>query len=404
MFTEIKTIVSMIIAFQAFLLIWKFDNIAPKHDFLATFSVESSPNLKSSELEMSNLESEEQMEEFGEKFLQAVSQTELISLAEVNNTQKITQELISLLKNSLALDFPEKHFEFECYGSAIIDNHFKGSDIDVTILTDSYVDERTFLTHLEKIVSLHYNKTKLLVGPNASFPLLSVEKDSVTMEILVNNHLGVYSSNLAKLYYNLDERVRILCRLVRIWASQNGIKKGKGLYYATYTYNELVLFYLQREVQPPLIPSIQKIAKEMNYPVNKKILERNYKGSMQKFEVDSTMIEDLQVIKDYMKRNMTPNFLSVLDLLKGFFQFYALDYQKLPEHERTISIREADYLINYQNDSDLVFSIEDPFDPTINDGHRVSLHCVDKTKKISDAFLYAYELMNNDKIHKLFKY
>jgi len=142
----------------------------------------------------------------------------------------------------------------------------------------------------------------------------------------------------------------------------------------------------------------------MNYPVNKKIVERNYKGSGQKFEVDFTLIEDVQVIKDYMKRNMTPNFLSVRDLLKGFFQFYALDYQKLPEHERTISIREADYLINYQNDSDLVFSIEHPFNPMWNDGYKVKLNCEDKTKKIRDAFLYAYELMCNDNIHEVFKY
>jgi len=237
MFTGIKTIVLIVIACQAFLLIWKFDDIPPKTVSLATGLVESSPILKSSELSISNLESEEQMDEFGEKFLQEVSKKELISPAEANKAQKIAQELISLIMNSLALDFPEKHFEFEIYGSARIDNQFKGSDIDMTILTDSYVDERTFLAHLEKIVSQHYNKTELEVDIDVSFPLLSVKEDDVTMEILINNAPAVYSSKLLGLYYNLDDRVRTLCRLVRIWSSQNDIKKGKDKYYATYTYN-----------------------------------------------------------------------------------------------------------------------------------------------------------------------
>lgn len=106
-------------------------------------------------------------------------------------------------------------FEILTYGSYINGFETKVSDVDLTINTDSYVDERHMLKILhEHLVFTGINKTQLqlIIKESIRVPLLKYTGNSSTgkkvdIEITINNKLGYINSFLLKSYASFDPKI-----------------------------------------------------------------------------------------------------------------------------------------------------------------------------------------------------
>ena len=140
--------------------------------------------------------------------------------------------------------------------------------------------------------------------------------------------------------------------------------------------------------------------------MNSKIfkIERQHKCKKENFNSDFSFLEDIVKIQKYMKASMQQNKSNITRLLKGFFEFYALEYPKIPENYRKISIREGDFLATKIEHKNLIFDIEDPFDQFDIIGEYVAKDDERKRgQKILDSMLQGLNLIKEGKINDLFE-
>ena len=319
---------------------------------------------------------------------------------------KARDDIILKLKSfNLENTFPQIKFKFEDYGSQVNSTNFKSSDIDLTIITNFRISSRSLLESiLKSLQELKESSMSLEPILMAKIPLIDVIKRyqglNIVIGITVNNVLGVENSKLLNLYQGLDTRIKKLCLLVKLWGKIRGTAGGRRQLLTSYAYNLMVIFYLQRIVRPPILPSLQKLVTEPEFSAFKKPLTvieiRNTK-----FSTDLSYVSDINKIKKYMEDKMVKNTQSTCDLLKGFFKFYSDRY--LYEDFETISIKEADFKIRNKEEENYVFSIEDPFDLSHNPGEKIKETDSLKKDKIMQEMKLAFEKLEKNNIDEVFQ-
>jgi len=182
----------------------------------------------------------------------------------------------------------------------------------------------------------------------------------------------VCGSNLLNTYQTLDPRVQQLCRLVKLWGKNKGVIDTKSGYLGSYAFNLMAIFYLQRVVNPPILPSLQKLAREVRMPRVMKTVERTIKKEREKFSSDVSFVSDPNLLRKHMSEHYGKNNSSILELLKGFFNFYANDYHEVPVTNGTISIKEGDFVSSTLQEQDYFISLQEPFDVKFNVGCRIN--------------------------------
>ena len=225
------------------------------------------------------------------------------SLEEILKMDQFTQEdknriktFISIVHEALSNISQNKlkfwgNLEMICFGSFINGFSLKRSDIDCSILTNNYIDERQLLYHLNSTLeSLKSNgfQMNLLNNKIIKIPILKINCELGDMDMAVNNVLGVANSKLLKVYSKITPKCSELGKLVKIWGKNHGLIGPSAM--SSYGMLLLVIYFLQLK---KIVPSIQAIAKEKRKKSDLKpaILKIKRKVKNNEIEEFETIIE-----------------------------------------------------------------------------------------------------------------
>jgi DNA polymerase sigma len=253
------------------------------------------------------------------------------------------------------------------------------TDIDICIVPKISLAEfnADYLEKLKQgIINAKLGEIKNVINNN-SYILLKIKysytpksggkKIEVNIDISVHNMLPLFNTNLIRLYGLFDQRFHIMGIYLKYWAKTNNIHGALDGYLSSYALLIMMIHFLQKIVEPKVLPNLQKIPINNNYsnPVyGEEIYKYDYFGKT--IEINSYYETDVERIKDYMIKvnEGKVNQETVTNLLVKFFEYYAYFYdskQKISVHKDLVdSIKDRD--------DNIAFSIEDPFEITHNPG------------------------------------
>ena len=247
------------------------------------------------------------------------------------------------------------------------------TDIDICIVPKcSLSDFRTYyLEKLKKgIIRQNLGEINKVINTN-SYILLKIiythSKMKFNIDITVHNMLPIFNTHLIKKYALFDQRFHIMGIYLKYWAKTNNLHGAFGNYLSSYALLLMVIHFLQKVVEPKILPNLQKIPINNNYDNPEYGNEKyEYYFNNEKIITNSYYEKDNIKIIDYMNRinEGKKNEETVTNLLVKFFEYYAYFFdskQKISVHKELIeSIKERD--------DDIAFSIDDPFEITNNPG------------------------------------
>jgi DNA polymerase sigma len=212
------------------------------------------------------------------------------------------------------------------------------------------------------------------------------------IDITVHNMLPILNTNLIRLYSLYDQRFHIMGLYLKHLVKINKIGGAADNYLSSYALLVMLVFFLQKIIEPHVLPNLQKIEdREIIY-------EYNQNGET--IKVNIYFEEDVQKIKQYMRRvnNGQENTESPTELLLKFFEYFSYYYdyyeQKLSIHDDT----------NVKPKPDLIaFSIEDPFDKTHNPGKSMMINSPQFNKFITIMKKEINLIMNGEYVKRLDK-
>ena len=255
------------------------------------------------------------------------------------------------------------------FGSVTQLTNNKFSDLDVCLMTidkenvSLLYDIKDFLFQIKgnendensslfELGELYYAK---------NIPLLSLMyKEKIKVEISLNNCLGVYNSQLLRIYSLFDSRVLMLSNIVKDWSKEYKINGNYHHYLSSFSYTILVLFFLiQKEVIPPF-----------NFIQDNKIkIDFTYHNDIYN-TFSELIIPNSQDLSYYLDQFSTTNKQSIAELFTEFLVFYGyifnseLFYIDIREKSLNFRLNENEKKKGYIN----VFSIIYPFDLSYNPG------------------------------------
>ncbi|KAI6646655.1 Poly(A) RNA polymerase GLD2-like [Oopsacas minuta] len=208
---------------------------------------------------------------------------------------------------------------FIVFGSSLNGFSTRSSDLDITLLIEGeelYQDPlRKVYRRLRKITS-KISRCQLI---HAKVPIVMFEdlQFGFEVDISINNDSGIRNTFLLRTYSRLDTRVRPLVIVIKEWAKANNVCNSKSGLLSSYALNLMVLFFLQHNASPRVLPSLQRM-----FPG----IFNSY------YTIDDIQKVGLQEICNSWKSENTE---SVGELLIKFFEFYSM----LDFREKLISIR-----------------------------------------------------------------
>ena len=280
------------------------------------------------------------------------------------------------------------------YGSIVNNFMTEWGDIDICIIPKDNSSINNYLEYLEEIKEEAVNNQKIaccnIMERYQRFLILKIKdiKTNIDLDITVQNILPILNTNLIRLYSLLDQRFHILGTFLKFWVKKNHIHGALDKYLSSYALLLLIIHYLQNIAEPKILPilqEIQNIQKEYIYYFEGKELKTNLY-----FE------EDLEKINNYMSiiNDKNENKNSVIELLVGFFEFYAYKY-----NHYLISISHSDKK-PVAEDEIIAFPLEDPFDINYNPGKSLKLNTLQYY-----AFIYCMKKeLNNILSGEYFKF
>ena len=293
----------------------------------------------------------------------------------------------SIFKNSKDLDEVQKFGAFS--NTFMID--YGEYDIDICLVPkcqlnyfrNTYIEK---LIHGLKNCKLgNFKEVSTNENSNSFFVLKSdiIEKgQKININILIHNKIPIYHSYLLKTYALYDQRFHIMGIYLKYWAKINNLHGPN--YLQSYALLFMIIHFLQKIVEPKVLPNLQKIPKFDN---DKNIYEQgeNIYEYYQDFEAISTNLyyeSNPKKIREYMSEinNNRNNDETVTNLLVKFFEYYSYCYdsnQKISVHK---DLRES----IKKGDDNIAYSIDDPFDIMNNPGK-----CLEKDSESCKKFVKA---------------
>ncbi|MCQ2816359.1 MAG: hypothetical protein MJ252_03745 [archaeon] len=245
------------------------------------------------------------------------------------------------------------------YGSFANNFLLENGDIDICIVPRMTVQEFDIYLNAikEEIIKKDIGSHKLIYKTNRLSLLRILDTQTkFVVDITVHSLLPILNTSLVRLYSFYDQRFHILGLYLKYWAKINKIHGAPENYLSSYALILLLIHFLQRKVEPRILPNLQKID-----PRKEKWYDYYYCG--QKVTTNIYYEEDCNKVRSYMQRvnNGNENKERAANLLIEFFEYYAYKF----DGESVISISNEN---NIKNTTDYAFSIEDPFDMTHNPG------------------------------------
>jgi hypothetical protein len=282
----------------------------------------------------------------------------------------------------------------------------KNADVDLSLSFQDAIDKRHKFLYEEKpkkmITAKKYNKsiTETIYGigrrlsvrdadfmnietiPRARVPVIKgIYKNannphsidgSLHFDICILNNIAIANSSLIKEYSEIDSRVKSLMILIKKWTKHYSINSAQNNYLSSYTWMNLVIFYLQcihfvPNLQCPELMdrcSVDDNNNGFQYdPINNKNHNIN--------NLNTSYLRWKNQAERYWKRSndIDEHYGSVSILLHGFFHFYSNEFAS---HLYMISIKRGGGGMNTNNllpktmfmdqSTSLSFCIEDPFE------------------------------------------
>lgn len=172
--------------------------------------------------------------------------------------------------------------------------------------------------------------------PQARKPLVTVEDTQGPLkevDVSINNSLPLYNSQLLKAYSQLDERVRPLVLLVKVWAKGKRVCGAGEGNLSSYSWTIMVVYFLQLV---GILPSLQLL-----YKKSRSLQHVDYWGIPRSFETGFLTAEEYQ--QEVAEKKIPPckakADLTVAQLLYGFVRFFDKEYQWGSE---AVSMRQPD--------------------------------------------------------------
>ena len=275
-----------------------------------------------------------------------------------NKYKKIVLEIIK--KNSLQVNL------LQAYGSLMNNFLIEEGDIDISIVPKNISIEQ-FSVYLEEIKNeILKNKfgkcENLQISTRYSLLRVIDYPTGINIDITIHTMLPMYNTKLIRIYSLFDQRFHIMGIYIKYWVKRNHIYGAPEKFLSSYALLLLIIHFLQSEVEPKILPILQKIEnKNINY-------EYNHNG---KIVVTNIYFEDnMEKINNYMKiiNCNKENNDSVGELIVKFFEFYAYKYN----HDYLISINNSEK--KSCKGEHISYPIEDPFDIEHNPGKSMKLN------------------------------
>ncbi len=292
-----------------------------------------------------------------------------------NKYKKIILDIIK--KNSLQVNI------LQAYGSLMNNFLIEEGDIDISIVPKNISIEQ-FSVYLEEIKNeILKNKfgkcENLQISTRYSLLRVIDYQTGINVDITIHTMLPMYNTKLIRIYSLFDQRFHIMGIYIKNWVKRNHIYGAPEKFLSSYAILLLIIHFLQSEVEPKILPILQKIEnKNINY-------EYNHNG---KIVVTNIYFEDnMEKINNYMKiiNCNKENNDSVGELIVKFFEFYAYKYN----HDYLISISNSEK--KSCKGEHISYPIEDPFDIEHNPGKSMKLN----TQQFDTFLNYMKKEINN---------
>ncbi|KAL0486178.1 uridylyltransferase [Acrasis kona] len=183
-------------------------------------------------------------------------------------------------------------------------------------LTEEQALKKNYVSQLTQVLEKHQMRQ---IKPlfNARVPIVKfVDPDSsLNVDICVNNILAVHNTRLLKEYATFDQRCSQLIYVVKYWASMREINHPYHGTLSSYSYTLLVIHYLQRGANPPVLPVLQD--KEQFDTLE---FESNMVDGLDASIYDCSYFDPSKITQEHFPKRNTE---LVGDLLVGFFKYYA---------------------------------------------------------------------------------
>lgn len=286
------------------------------------------------------------------------------------------------------------------FGSTTTGLFFPDSDVDIFVELPSQQNRKTSSLGLvykaRNILEMPVNTSfmNIIVIPKGKVPIVKCIhlETNIHCDFHFTNLLGVCNSNLIKYYISLDETIKPLMMILKLWAKINGLMRRN---FNSYSVIIMCVFYLQKCFSMPSVKDLQKNAKPENMHGfwNASFLHLPYHN------------EDIRGVK-------------IIDLLIGFFEFYLhfdfstniicpfLGYEIPKTYFNSINELPFYYNLYKKNskygmelDADTPICVQDPFEHSVNITKHVNKDTFDN---FQNSCRNAGILLAHQSLHELF--
>ena len=322
--------------------------------------------------------------------------------AKINEENQIKKEFYTEIYNkykNIILNVFAKHnlentIKVEPFGSIVNNFMTEWGDIDICIIPNDNNLIQSFWEYLEEIKEEVITTQQIAKFVNIEryprFLILKLKdiETNIDLDITIQNKLPILNTRLIRLYSLLDQRFHILGIFVKFWVKKNKIHSAFDKFLSSYALLILIIHYLQNITEPKILPILQQIQNVKDIYI--------YHYEEKEIKTNLYFEEDLDKIKNYMNiiNDKKENNNSIVELLVGFFEFYAYKY-----NHYLISISRSDKK-PVPDEETIAFPIEDPFDVNYNPGKSMKLNTLQYS-----AFIYCMKKeLNNILSGEYFKF
>jgi DNA polymerase sigma len=146
------------------------------------------------------------------------------------------------------------------FGSIISGFATRNTDMDLTILTNCYIDETKLLEYLNEFLLVEKRNNRGAISfeheliKDASIPLIKMKVTSARgrseIDLIINNVLGVINSRFLSVYGSV-KWIRQLGLLIKIWGKKKELIKATM--FSSYSFNLMLIHFLIQENKANLI-------------------------------------------------------------------------------------------------------------------------------------------------------
>lgn len=161
---------------------------------------------------------------------------------------------------------------------------------------------------------------------------LDFPKDGVGIQCDINfsNQLALHNTQLLRCYSRCDPRVKSMVLFIKAWAKRRKVNSSRNGTLSSYGYVLMVLHYLVNIAEPPVLPNLQLIGSADGQAASVADLVLNT-YVIEGYEV--TFWRDEEAIARASRDGLlTSNRQQLGELLRGFFNYYAVQGYNSPSH------------------------------------------------------------------------